>query len=72
MSESRKEYCIECDGETGRAGAAEDSLYREDGTGPYCEGCFVPPCPACAELRAEVERLQSQITAALATLRGED
>lgn len=34
------ELCIICDDETGRAGYHEDSLYLEDGTGPYCESCF--------------------------------
>lgn len=32
-----KEYCVECDHETEKAG--EDSLYFGD-TGPLCEGCF--------------------------------
>lgn len=34
------EYCIVCDSPTGRAGAGEDSLYDENGHGPYCEHCF--------------------------------
>jgi len=46
------ETCTICDDETGRAGAGDDSLYLEDGTGPYCERCFEIRC-----LRAEVERL---------------
>ena len=33
------ELCCECDGETGRAGAGEDSLYAGD-FGPYCENCW--------------------------------
>lgn len=35
-----RELCCECDEPTGRAGAGEDSLYREDGGGPYCEECW--------------------------------
>lgn len=34
------EYCIECAQPTGNAGEGEDSLYRDDGTGPYCFDCF--------------------------------
>jgi hypothetical protein len=33
------EYCCQCAKATGRAGAADDSLYTED-AGPFCEGCF--------------------------------
>ena len=33
------EYCVECNQPTGKAGKAEDSLYRND-DGPYCEECF--------------------------------
>lgn len=40
MLEQRLELCVTCDQPTGRVGAAEDSLYLEDGTGPYCPGCF--------------------------------
>lgn len=34
------ERCCWCDAPTGKAGKGEDSLYLEDGTGPYCEDCF--------------------------------
>jgi hypothetical protein len=34
------EVCIHCKDLTGRAGRFDDSLYTEDGTGPYCENCF--------------------------------
>lgn len=34
------EYCCECGGETGKAGAGEDSLYTDGGEGPYCEECW--------------------------------
>ena len=37
---SELELCISCDELTGRAGKGEDSLYREDDTGPFCEDCF--------------------------------
>ena len=33
------EYCCSCDGATGRAGKAEDSLYDDD-DGPYCYECW--------------------------------
>ena len=34
------ERCCKCDEPTGRAGKGDDSLYRDDGTGSYCEGCL--------------------------------
>lgn len=34
------ETCCECEQETGRAGIHDDSLYFEDGSGPYCQECF--------------------------------
>ncbi len=34
------EYCCHCGEPTGRAGKGEDSLYAEDGTGPYKPECF--------------------------------
>ena len=34
------EYCCECDEPTGKAGKGEDSLYTEDGEGPFCSECF--------------------------------
>lgn len=34
------EYCFSCGEPTGRAGEAEDSLYNDQGEGPYCEGCW--------------------------------
>ena len=52
MSEAKIEYCFVCDDATGNAGVHDDSLYLDDGTGPYCERCFEIRC-----LRAEVERL---------------
>ncbi|MFW6369094.1 MAG: hypothetical protein ACOC0J_00750 [Myxococcota bacterium] len=35
-----RELCSVCDEPTGRAGAGEDSLYTEDGAGPFCESCW--------------------------------
>lgn len=35
-----EECCWSCDDPTGRAGRADDSLYDEDGGGPYCEDCW--------------------------------
>jgi hypothetical protein len=35
-----REHCFLCGAETGRAGAGEDSIYDDDGAGPYCEECF--------------------------------
>ena len=37
------EYCCECEQPTGRAGRSEDSLYRNDDSGPFCENCFAEP-----------------------------
>lgn len=34
------ERCCVCDEPTGKAGRDEDSLYRENGDGPYCETCW--------------------------------
>ena len=35
-----RELCCECDEPTGKAGAGEDSLFTDDGNGPYCEECW--------------------------------
>ena len=34
------EYCIACGEPTGRAGRGDDSLYHDNGSGPYCLECF--------------------------------
>ncbi len=34
------EYCCECNQPTGRAGKGDDSLFGEDGDGPYCSQCW--------------------------------
>lgn len=36
----RVETCEYCGEETGRAGPGEDSIYDNDGNGPYCEECY--------------------------------
>lgn len=55
----QEEMCCKCDEPTGRAGKQDDSLYLEDGSGPYCEACFEAAqqsvhsdeakCPQCGE-----------------------
>ena len=34
------ERCCICDSPTEKAGIGEDSLYGEEGDGPYCEECY--------------------------------
>ena len=53
------ELCRWCDDPTGRAGRHDDSLYTEDGQGPFCEGCFEGAEMDCTlrGLRAEVASL---------------
>jgi len=34
------ERCCECDDPTGRAGRGDDSLYTDEGDGPYCYDCW--------------------------------
>lgn len=34
------ERCVKCDEPTEKAGENDDSLYRDDGSGPFCEECF--------------------------------
>jgi hypothetical protein len=38
---TKKELCCKCDDPTGLAGKYEDSLFRKDGTGPYCPACYI-------------------------------
>jgi len=35
------ETCCLCDAPTGNAGKHDDSLYGENGDGPYCDECFM-------------------------------
>ena len=34
------ERCCICDSPTEKAGIGEDSLYGEEGDGPYCDECY--------------------------------
>jgi len=34
------EYCCECGEPTGHAGAGEDSLFNDEGEGPFCDECW--------------------------------
>lgn len=34
------EYCWICEEPTGRAGRFDDSIFDDEGEGPYCEGCW--------------------------------
>lgn len=34
------ELCFQCGDETGRAGASDDSIYSNDGRGPWCLSCY--------------------------------
>lgn len=34
------ELCFLCGAETGRAGAGDDSIYSDDGRGPWCLSCY--------------------------------
>ncbi len=46
----RLEFCCNCDNPTGRAGAADGSLYCDGdgcGVGPLCETCFDAHCVVC-------------------------
>ena len=36
----QEEMCCKCDEPTCRAGKQDDSLYMEDGSGPYCVSCY--------------------------------
>ena len=40
MAMQTKECCVSCDSYTERAGKHDDSLYLDDGTGPYCLPCY--------------------------------
>lgn len=52
------EHCIRCDEPTGNAGESDDSLYGENGVGPYCDSCF--------ELVEQITHLTAERDAALA------
>ncbi len=59
------ELCCECDGETGRAGAGEDSLYAGD-KGPYCENCWYDLPEKFAD---EIARLRADMAEAREVVR---
>lgn len=44
------EHCCACDEPTGRAGAADDSLYTNSDYGPFCYSCYEGASWADAEL----------------------
>ena len=33
------EYCFKCGKPTGKAGAGEDSIFDDEGNGPFCDTC---------------------------------
>jgi len=39
-AELKSQRCVACDEPTGRCD--EDTLWADDDTGPYCEGCLPP------------------------------
>jgi len=49
------ELCLDCEELTGKAGKDDDSLYLEDGTGPFCEACF-----EAAQLRLHLTIVSSE------------
>lgn len=40
MGIQMKECCVDCNAYTERAGKSDDSLYLDDGSGPYCLPCY--------------------------------
>lgn len=46
------ERCSMCDDFTGHAGAGEDSLYCECGTGPFCCDCLPEHQNTCGEWKS--------------------
>ena len=54
------ELCCECDGETGRAGAGEDSLYAGD-KDPYCAPCWYD---LPEKFAADIVRLRAELAEA--------
>jgi len=61
------ELCCCCDTPTDKAGASEDSLYTEDGEGPYCEPCYNDA--HIEELEDEIVTLRNNFHRDLAVLR---
>jgi len=58
------EVCFICGEPTGRAGKVDDSIYAENGEGPFCEDCYdkrtnksLPdPTYTIAEIKAYLEK----------------
>jgi len=48
----QEECCVDCDAYTGRAGASDDSLFLDDGRGPFCELCYY---------RGRIEELEKEL-----------
>jgi hypothetical protein len=59
---SEYEWCVVCDEATGRAGISDDSLYLNDGSGPYCPKCYVTVAELAAlrKVAEEMEFLRKQ------------
>lgn len=53
------EQCTICGNATGRAGKCEDSIYDDNGNGPFCEECFdkqqptVPTVLVCVTIKVD-------------------
>ena len=67
MSELRIERCCVCDLPTDKSGKNEDSLYLDNGGGPYCRVCYGPS--RREELEVENARLQTVIDKLLEALK---
>ena len=65
MSVLKYEYCCECGNKTGCAGKSDDSLYLEDGRGPFCEPCYDH------ERRLELEELKEKLEAEILMLKNQ-
>ena len=55
----QEECCVDCDAYTGRAGASDDSLFLDDGRGPFCEFCYYRG--RTEELEKELVRFQEKL-----------
>lgn len=64
---SAADRCCKCDELTGRAGKGDDSIYAEDGEGPFCVRCHREYCenqgydsPAAVKLAAAVREAEAE------------
>jgi len=55
----QEECCVDCDAYTGRAGVHDDSLFLDDGRGPFCELCYYRG--RTEELEKELARFREKI-----------